>query len=156
VGAQASVWSAGINPPRWYCIDGARGAFNLVRGTRLLYAPDALGRRRSQVGRSAASRALHVATRGRPNALTAEGWLTVKASSPAAAGHGVRPSATRHAPGVSRRWEGIALPACTEPRQTGSPAVTVQRVCGWHTLGGSMYSRADATYALWSSTKLGI
>ena len=133
MGARASSWSAGINPPRSNCLDGAQGAvqpcvwYAFTLHTRHYGAAVKWG----EAPRYVLELRSHVATRGRSNALTAEDWLTVKASSPAAAGHGVRPSATRHALVGLRRREGIALPACTEPRQTGSPAVTVQRVvCG--------------------------
>jgi hypothetical protein len=149
VGARASLWSAGINPPRSNCLDGARGAlqprawYAFTLRTRHAVAAVKWG----EAPRYVLELCSHVATRGRPDALTADGRLTVKASSSAAAEHGVRPSATRHALVGLRRREGIALPACTEPRQTGSPAVTVQRVVLGHALGGSMYSRADATHA---------
>lgn len=149
MGARASLWSAGINPPRSHCLDGARGAlqprawYAFTLRTRHAVAAVKWG----EAPRYVLELCSHVATRGRPDALTADGRLTVKASSSAAAEHGVRPSATRHALVGLRRREGIALPACTEPRQTGSPAVTVQRVVLGHALGGSMYSRADATHA---------
>ena len=52
-------------------------------------------------------------------------WLTVKASVPMAMGMGVRPSVTRCAPEL--HCKGRCCATCTtEPRQTGSPAVTVQ------------------------------
>ena len=102
-------------------------------GTRLLYAPGTTVPQSSgEKRRVTCSSSARTWLRAVGLMLSqADGWLTVKASSPAAAGHGVRPSATRHALVGLRRREGIALPACTEPRQTGSPAVTVQRVvCG--------------------------
>ena len=69
----------------------------------------------------------YMAMRGQVLTLSrAEAWLTVKASAPAAMGPGVRPSATRRAPAVALTAGGCCTTCASEPRQTWSPAVTVQ------------------------------
>ena len=71
-----------------------------------------------------------VATRGRPDATTADGRLTVKASSPAAAGHGVRPSESRHA----RKLRKTVLHhlAWRNRDRLGPPRSPLQRaICWW-------------------------